>query len=92
MSSSPGSSGQMDLYDHCQRSEERKEYIKEGFKEYDEYFNKNIKSNAETMEKQKKALKLLLLIFILFLVVLIFIMTIIIKLSSCYIIVYQRFF
>ena len=55
MSSSPGSSGQMDLYDHCQRSEERKEYIKEGFKEYDEYFNKNIKSNAETMEKQKKS-------------------------------------
>ena len=55
MSSSPGSSGQMDLYDHCQRSEERKEYIKEGFKEYDEYFNNNIKSNAETMEKQKKS-------------------------------------
>ena len=55
MSSSPGSSGQMDLYDHCQRSEERKEYIKEGFKDYDEYFNNNIKSNAETMEKQKKS-------------------------------------
>ena len=55
MSSSPGSSGQMDLYDHCQRSEERTEFIKEGFKDYDEYFNNNIKSNAETMEKQKKS-------------------------------------
>ena len=55
MSSSPGSIDQMDLYDHCQRSEERKEYIKEGFKDYDEHFNNNIKSNAETMEKQKKS-------------------------------------
>ena len=54
MNSSVDPGNQSDLYDHCQKTDERNESIKEGFKDFDEHYN-NIKDNAETTINGKKS-------------------------------------